>query len=133
MSKTFTLDQLPPFNEFPVCPKCGGTEVKTYFCTKSKYGEPCVNLQRSSYSDPFPEHLHRQCTRCFFVWLERPIDQVPPKSHSIQMLDLQVKHVQISIDPSGNKLWVNAPNCVLRIQGIERLELDDQRPAEKEE
>jgi len=54
---------LPPFDESTQCPKCGDCDIAICFCKGSIWSWECAFRQRG-------EHLHRQCRRCHYAWLE---------------------------------------------------------------
>ncbi len=62
--------RLGVFNEKAVCPKCGGTDISTYFGKDCSYGDIC----RDTTPYTTKAHLHRTCTRCHYEWLEAPLD-----------------------------------------------------------
>ena len=52
------------YNSKSKCSKCGGKDVNTYYCKGSSflYGAICHAEEK--------EHLHRNCQRCHYEWLE---------------------------------------------------------------
>ena len=53
-----------PFDPEATCPKCGYDKVLTHFCPDAAPAELCW-----PYIDE--EHMHRECDRCQFEWLEK--------------------------------------------------------------
>jgi hypothetical protein len=54
------------------CVKCGGEDVTSSYHKKNEYGcsvigddAPCNKIQK--------EHIVRSCTRCYYEWLEAPL------------------------------------------------------------
>ena len=85
---------LPPYNENPICPKCWSQHVAVFYCQPAATSGDvrdradalrlahhdaslCTGLTpkvERAKSTAVPtvgdEHLHRQCERCRFEWLE---------------------------------------------------------------
>lgn len=54
------------FDASRACPKCGATRASTRWCGPRARTAGCVQERG--------EHLHRDCARCAFGWLEDPLD-----------------------------------------------------------
>lgn len=54
---------MQPFGSSEACLKCGGTEIGARWC----HWWLCATGVRK-------EHVHRNCTRCGYGWLEVPLD-----------------------------------------------------------
>lgn len=64
------MTDLPQYKADRACPKCGNNEIATVYRAddeKVPFGERFVAPQE--------QHLKRWCTRCAYVWYERPLDQ----------------------------------------------------------
>lgn len=63
--------KLPPHNPLAPCLKCGHTDVRTrYSDGVSPYSSVAGCGDRSCSMIRGGEHLHRQCSRCHYGWLE---------------------------------------------------------------
>jgi hypothetical protein len=58
---------LEPFYVPPECAKCGGGDISTKYCCGDHDKTPSLIFG----GDDGAEHLHRQCDRCGFMWLEK--------------------------------------------------------------
>jgi hypothetical protein len=72
-----------PFDENAPCPKCGHGEIGVWYHATSRPAKKIAELKMWPKNIPRPpatpricdgtevgEHLHRQCKRCHFEWLE---------------------------------------------------------------
>lgn len=63
---------MEPYNPFKLCPKCGNSQVTTFYCKGVESNSTSdICYKRGIRS----EHLHRRCGRCHFEWLERCVDK----------------------------------------------------------
>lgn len=63
---------LKPFDEGALCPKCGGRDVSFKYCMSAHSIDEYE-------ADVRTEHLHRQCARCGYEWLEATMDAAEPE------------------------------------------------------
>lgn len=61
-----------------ICPKCGGGEIRTEYCTGA-YSAGLGRILGWGF-DPRNcftkgEHLHRACENCGYNWLDQTLDQ----------------------------------------------------------
>lgn len=63
------------FYEYRTCPKCGFDNPSVRYCPDAPaWGEECRSLDEPTPKDIAAyEHLHRECKRCNYTWLERPL------------------------------------------------------------
>ncbi len=78
------IDRKPVFSLDSACPKCNnGNDTLDCKQVTMKYCEGCnmypneigVKFLKEKYPNclidgPFPEHMHRECTRCSYRWIE---------------------------------------------------------------
>ena len=67
MTKPF----LRPYNPAAHCLKCGNAIIGTYHCEGGWMSGDCTKKTEG-------EHLHRECGRCQYGWLERCLPPVQP-------------------------------------------------------
>jgi len=83
-----TKPELPPFTnpnkERSFCSKCGWDFAKIKYCPGTfPNGEICGLLADAySYNTDAPEHLHRTCERCGYVWLEKILEKIKDATES---------------------------------------------------
>lgn len=64
------MKAIPPFNRAAVCPKCRHDGVTTRYCAGGDFSWHCEVRMPG-------EHLHRRCSRCHYLWVQRCLDQEP--------------------------------------------------------
>ncbi|MEO6458792.1 MAG: hypothetical protein ABIO92_11065 [Chloroflexia bacterium] len=58
---------LKAFDENGICPKCGARDISMQYCNDQHAA--------SEYSSEVAiEHMHRQCARCGYPWIEACLD-----------------------------------------------------------
>ena len=60
---------LKPFAEDALCPKCGARDISMKYCI-DQHATP------DHSSEVATEHMHRQCARCGYPWIEACRDAV---------------------------------------------------------
>ncbi len=58
---------LQPFREDALCPKCGARDISMQYCNDQ-------HAISEHSSDMTLEHMHRQCARCGYPWIEACLD-----------------------------------------------------------
>lgn len=58
---------LQPFREDALCPKCGARDISMQYCNDQ-------HATSEHSSDMALEHMHRQCARCGYPWIEACLD-----------------------------------------------------------
>lgn len=58
------------FDAAAICAKCGGDDINTYYCKGSVWAWECAAERRG-------QHLHRDCRRCHYGWLEAVVKKLP--------------------------------------------------------
>ncbi len=58
---------LTPFREDALCPKCGARDISMKYCNEQ-------HAASEHSSDASMEHMHRQCARCGYQWIEACLD-----------------------------------------------------------
>lgn len=67
---TIRASELPQYCRIAICPKCHEDDIHTAYCKKDWH-------YVGGWVDG--EHMHRACRNCGFQWLERPLDDEPPR------------------------------------------------------
>lgn len=64
------FQSLPRYEQHHPCPKCGNTNSHLqYVAASDAPGEHCAKHAGTH------EHLHRQCKRCHYAWIERCLSE----------------------------------------------------------
>ena len=71
---------MKPFDPVAKCPKCGNDDIRATFRIKNEFGR-CGESPTKHCPSTMPEHLHRECRRCHYEWVEAPLDTTK-KRHS---------------------------------------------------
>lgn len=58
---------LKAFDENGLCPKCGARDISMKYCN-DRHAETGQTLEVTT------EHMHRQCARCGYPWIEACLD-----------------------------------------------------------
>ena len=88
------MQDLPPYNESPTCPKCGNSRPTAFgllFRNSARPGE-----HGWPYLDC--EHLARECLVCHYKWSEACVDDGYEMRERMDMISEEVQKVEDSFD-----------------------------------
>lgn len=78
--------QLARFDDRARCPVCGYNSIRAQFVASEASSYACRNHRVRSHGD----HIHRICSRCGYLWAERPLtaselaELPPPRADEIE-------------------------------------------------
>ena len=124
---------LPALQVDAVCVKCGGEEISM------RYGGPDDKCLSTSHCFPWyydKPHVHRNCRRCGFHWLEKPAKVGQETREPAQDYDFERARLEAEFEPSVDSLSPEEVEYEQALAQAEREEVEYEQAlaqAEREE